>query len=138
MNNYLTPSPISIHFSVDSPSGSPFERVQSHLQVQLQKEDASNKEVVENRETTISTVETHVDVALETKPKTEPIVEQNNTIVDKIPIQNAVCVIMISVHFILKHIVITIYVSNVFYSYQNQNVPCVEAHFQDYCKSYYH
>jgi len=85
MNNYLTPSPISIHFSVDSPSGSPFERVQSHLQVQLQKEDASNKEVVESRETTISTVETHVDVALQTKPETEPIVEQNNTIVDKTP-----------------------------------------------------
>jgi hypothetical protein len=42
--------------------------------VQLQKEDASNKEVVESRETNISTVETHVDVALETKPETRIII----------------------------------------------------------------
>jgi len=79
MNNQLTPTPtpISIHFSVDSPIGCPFEHVQNHLQVQVLKEDISSKETIEDREI-ISTV---------AEPETEivPIIEETNTIVDKTP-----------------------------------------------------
>ena len=78
MNNQLTP--ISIHFSVDSPSGSPFERVQHYVRkedILMKEADEITAMIQDENRTPASTVETI--------PETKPIVEETNTIVDKTP-----------------------------------------------------
>jgi hypothetical protein len=80
MNNQLTPTPISIHFSVDSPSGSPFERVQHYVRkedILMKEADEITAMIQDENRTPASTVETI--------PETKPIIEETNTIVDKTP-----------------------------------------------------